>query len=168
MMENCRSQNIAQPEGHRAMKITTRFGEVEYNPENLLHFPEGLIGFENLHDFIVMPNVKEGPLFWIQSVEDPAIAFILTDPTSFFPDYEVLPDRKERQKLGMAEKDPCFALAVVTVDPDRKVMLNLAGPVLFAPGSNRALQVILEGTRYQPRTLLPTVEDVRRMAAEQE
>ena len=66
-------------------KIMTRFGEVEYDPEKTLHFPKGLIGFEDLHEFIVMPNIKEGPLFWIQSVEDPQIAFVLTDPTSFFP-----------------------------------------------------------------------------------
>jgi hypothetical protein len=46
-------------------KIITRFGEIEYDPANTILFPEGLIGFENLRDFIVMPNRKEGPLFWI-------------------------------------------------------------------------------------------------------
>ena len=65
-------------------KINTRFGEVEYDPDNLLHFPTGLIGLPNLHHFIVMPNKKEGPLFWIQSINDPDIAFVLTDPTNFF------------------------------------------------------------------------------------
>ena len=43
-------------------KINTRFGEVEYDPEQTVHFPEGLIGLEGLHNFIVMPNKKEGPL----------------------------------------------------------------------------------------------------------
>jgi len=133
----------------------TRFGEVEYDPENLLHFPEGMIGFEDLRDFIVMPNAKEGPLFWIQSVDDPAVAFVLTDPTGFFPDYAVLPGQNERKKLGMEEHDACFVLSVVTVHPDRQVTLNLAAPVLFLPGSNRALQVIVEGTQYQSRTPLP-------------
>ena len=56
--------------------IKTRFGEVEYDPDNLLHFPAGMIGFPTLHNFVVMPNKKEGPLFWIQSVDDPAIAFV--------------------------------------------------------------------------------------------
>jgi len=137
------------------MKIMTRFGEVEYDPENLLHFPEGLIGFEDLRDFIVMPNAKEGPLFWIQSVDDPAVAFVLTDPSSFFPEYAVLPDRNEQRKLAMGENDECYALSVVTVHPDRQVTLNLAAPVLFSPGSNRAMQVIVEGTQYQSRTPLP-------------
>lgn len=148
-------------------KIVTRFGEIEYQTENLLHFPEGLIGFERLHDFIVMPNEKEGPLFWIQSVEDPQIAFILTDPSNFFLDYQVAPDQQERQKLQLAEDAPCFALTVVSVNPERQISLNLAAPILFAPASNRALQVILEGTQYQSRTPLPTVEEAQQ-AAKQE
>jgi flagellar assembly factor FliW len=139
------------------MKIDTRFGEVEYQPEHLLRFPEGLIGFEDLRDFIVMPNEKEGPLFWIQSVDDPALVFILTDPTNFFTDYAVAPDRDEHRRLGVHEEEDCFVLVVVTVPPDRKITLNLAAPILFAPASRRALQVILEGSQYQIRTPLPVL-----------
>ncbi len=80
-------------------KIETRFGQVEYDPANLLHFPAGLIGFPTLHDFIVMPNKKKGPLFWIQAIDDTEIAFVLTDPTNFFLDYSITPDDTERKQL---------------------------------------------------------------------
>jgi flagellar assembly factor FliW len=136
-------------------KINTRFGEVEYDPENLLHFPAGLIGLPNLRHFIVMPNKKQGPLFWIQSVDEPDIAFVLTDPTNFFLDYLVKPDATERQSLHIDEGDECFVLTVVTVPPDQKITLNLAAPILFAAKTNRAIQVILEGTNYSSRTPLP-------------
>lgn len=136
-------------------KIATRFGEVEYDPANLLLFPAGLIGLPTLHSFIVMPNTKQGPLFWIQSVDDPDIAFVLTDPTNFFPDYEVTPDHAERNSLQIDPEDEYYVLTVVTVPPDQKITLNLAAPVLFAPKSNRAIQVILEKTEYQSRTPLP-------------
>lgn len=136
-------------------KINTRFGEVEYDPANLLHFPAGLIGLPNLRHFIVMPNKKQGPLFWIQSVDDPDIAFVLTDPTSFFLDYLAVPDTSERQSLRIEEDDECFVLCVVTVPPDQNITMNLAAPILFAPKSNRAIQVILEGTNYSYKTPLP-------------
>jgi flagellar assembly factor FliW len=135
--------------------IQSRFGEIKYDPANLVHFIEGLIGFEELHDFIVMPNEKQGPLFWIQSIEDPEVAFVLTDPTNFFVDYKVVPDRREREKLGLSEEDDCFVLSVVTVPPDRKVTLNLMAPILFAPRINRALQVVLEKSSYSTRHPLP-------------
>jgi len=136
-------------------KIQSRFGEIEYQPENLLHFPEGMIGFENLRDFIVMPNEKEGPLFWIQSVDDPQVAFVMTDPSNFFPDYKVAATPAERTKLGIGEEDEVYSLSVVTVPPDRKLTLNLMAPVLYAPSSNRALQTILEKSPYSTRHPLP-------------
>lgn len=136
-------------------KILTRFGEVEYEESNLLNFPAGMIGFPNLHKFVVMPNKKEGPLFWIQSVEDPEIAFVLTDPTNFFLDYAVVPEASERALLGVGENDPCFVLSVVTVPQDLKITINLSAPILYAPTTNRALQIILENTDYKPKTPLP-------------
>lgn len=139
-------------------KIVTRFGEVEYDPENLLLFPAGLIGFPNLRKFVVMPNKKAGPLFWIQSVDDPSFAFVLTDPTNFFLDYLVVPDDGERQHLQIDDNDPCFVLAVVTVPPGQDISLNLAAPILFSPKSNRAIQVILENGQYSSKTSLPQMK----------
>ncbi|MBW1637133.1 MAG: flagellar assembly protein FliW [Deltaproteobacteria bacterium] len=138
-------------------KIDSRFGQVEYNSANLLHFPEGVIGFPSLHDFIIMPNRKKGPLFWIQAVDDGEIAFVLTDPTHFFPDYNIVPDENERKLLHMESEDPCFTLAVVTVPPDQKISLNLAAPILFSPSSNLAVQIILENGDYNSKTFLPAV-----------
>ncbi|AGF79638.1 hypothetical protein UWK_03109 [Desulfocapsa sulfexigens DSM 10523] len=135
--------------------IHTRFGDVEYDPKNLLHFPAGMIGFPTLHDFIVMPNKKEGPLFWIQSIDDPGIAFILTDPTNFFLDYQIKPEESERNALHIDDTDECYTLSVVTVPPDQKITLNLAAPILFSAKTNRAIQVILEKTNYNSRTPLP-------------
>lgn len=136
-------------------KIDTRFGQVEYDPANLLHFPTGLIGFPTLHDFIVMPNKKKGPLFWIQAIDDTEIAFVLTDPTNFFLDYSITPDGTERKQLLIDAEEPCFILSVVTVPPDQKISINLAAPIIFAPSTNRAIQIILEDSSYESKTFLP-------------
>ena len=135
--------------------LHTRFGEVSYEADQILQFPEGLIGLDQLQRFLVMPNRKEGPLFWIQSVDDPDIAFILTDPTNFFLDYAVIPETSERSTLRIEEGDECFVLSVVTVPPDQKITVNLSAPILYAPKSNRAIQIILENTSYKPKTPLP-------------
>lgn len=135
--------------------IDTRFGQVEYDPDQLLHFPAGLVGFPDLRNFIVMPNKKKGPLFWIQSVDDPDIAFVLTDPRNFFLDYGVMPDTSERHMLQIAEEDECFPLAVVTVPKDDPITLNLRAPILFAPNTNRAIQIILDNPELLTKTPLP-------------
>ena len=140
-------------------KIMTRFGEVEYDPENTIYFPEGLVGLEDLHHFIVMPNKKEGPLFWIQCVDNPEFAFVVTDPTNFFLDYGVPePGEEILKRLKAGKDDKLFILAIVTVHPNQEITLNLAAPLFFAPESNRAVQVILENSPYDVRTPLPKVE----------
>ncbi|MGD9949496.1 MAG: flagellar assembly protein FliW [Desulfobulbus sp.] len=128
---------------------------MEYDPSHIIHFPEGLIGLDQLKNFLVMPNQKQGPLFWIQSVDDPAFAFVVTDPTNFFLDYSVVPDAEERHKLEIDENGICFALVIVTVAQNKEITLNLAGPILYAPETRKGMQVILEDSRYDIRTPLP-------------
>ena len=102
-----------------------------------------------------MPNKKSGPLFWIQSVDNADMAFVLTDPTNFFLSYSVKPESSELQSLHISEDDECYVLTVVTVPPDQHITLNLVAPILFAPKTNRAIQIILEGTEYSSKTPLP-------------
>lgn len=146
-------------------RIETRFGIVEYDPDNTLIFPEGLPGFEELRRFLVMPNPSGGPFFWIQSVEDGGVALILTDPTNFFPGYAVKPDAQELAKLGIGEQEEWHALTVVTVREDKSVTMNLAGPVLFAPTTNTAIQVVLQNSTYSSREPLPRVEKAQEKPA---
>lgn len=137
--------------------LRSRFGEIEYDPNNCIHFPEGLIGFEQLRNFIVIPNAKEGPLFWIQSVEDADIAFVVTDPTNFFLDYLVIPEKAEMGKLNIRGPEDCLTLSIVTVTQEKEITLNLAAPLLFSPKTNRAVQIILEDSGYAVKTPLPQV-----------
>lgn len=139
-------------------KIDTRFGQVEYEEHNLLVFPQGLIGLKHLKNFVVMPKTKESPLFWIQSVDDPAMAFVLTNPQDFFTDYAIDIQEEERAGLCIEKEDEVFILTVVTVPPNQEITLNLAAPILFAPKSNKALQIILEANAYSSKTHLPKVE----------
>lgn len=135
--------------------IETRFGTIEYSTENLLHFPAGMIGLPNLRNFIVIPAKKDGPLFWIQNIDEPDYAFILTDPANFFLDYKILPDESEKNSLQIEHEKDCYTLSIVTVPPDQNITVNLAAPILYSPETNRAIQVFLEDNQYQTKTPLP-------------
>ncbi|NLX19667.1 MAG: flagellar assembly protein FliW [Desulfobulbus sp.] len=137
--------------------IQTRFGEIKYDPSHILHFPEGLIGLQRLKNFLVMPNPKKGPLFWIQSVDDPSFAVVVTDPTHFFLDYRVIPDADERKVLGISDEDECFVLVIVSISAQKEITLNLQGPLLYSPATNQAMQVIVEDPRYSTRMPLPEI-----------
>lgn len=135
--------------------LHTRFGEINYNPDKVIHFPEGLIGFEKLRDFIVMPNKNDDVLFCFQSIEEPHIAFLLINPDLFFPDYRVVVSIEAKEKMGIGGGDPYFVLTTITFHQDESITLNLLAPVIYTPKTDRAVQIVLEKSNYQTKTPLP-------------
>ena len=53
-----------------------------------------LFGFDDRVRFIVVSLKRQEPFKWLQSLEDPDLAFLIIDPLYFKPDYvvEVNPD----------------------------------------------------------------------------
>ncbi|MFO7838882.1 MAG: flagellar assembly protein FliW [Desulfosalsimonadaceae bacterium] len=136
--------------------LQTPFGEVRYDPEKVIRFPEGWIGFESLRDFVVMPGGEsEISLYCFQSVEQPHLLFLLIDPACFFPDYQVQPDEGVLEKLGITHQDTYFILTTITFHQDSSVTLNLLAPLVHAPQTQRAVQIVLEGSSYKAKTPLP-------------
>lgn len=135
--------------------LQTSFGEVEYDPNRVVHFPEGLIGFEQLREFVVLPTKQKEILFCLQSVDKADVAFLLINPTLFFPDYQVSPDAHTLQKLLITSSDPYFILTTITFHQDQQVSLNLLAPVIYTPKTDRAVQIVLDGSGYQAKTPLP-------------
>lgn len=135
----------------------TRFGEIDYDESQFITFPRGLLGFESLRKFIVIPAKNNGPLFWIQSLDDAQIAFVVTDPTNFFPNYGLSPESSEREILELEDGQEIFILSIATIGEDKEITLNLMAPILFSPGKNRAIQVIIENCDYKTNHALPKV-----------
>ena len=81
---------------------TTRFGEIELNDEDIIQFPTGLYGFEKETRFVLMPfDEVDCPLEWMQSLINPALAFVVTDPFIFVPDYEPALLDSEKKEIGL-------------------------------------------------------------------
>ena len=135
--------------------VRTRFGDVEYHPDKTVLFPQGLLGFESLREFIVMPTASDDPLVCLQSLEDSQVAFLLVDPCRYFPDYRVSLGGQEAQVLGTEKDEDYCTLTMITVHADQSVTLNLVAPVIYAPRTQRAVQIVLENTDYSVRTPLP-------------
>ncbi len=71
------------------MKLQTKyFGEIDYEPAESIRFPAGMFGFDDEHDFLLLPFEGSGhSMLCLQSIATPALAFILLDPFSLCPSY---------------------------------------------------------------------------------
>ncbi len=129
---------------------TKRFGPIEVSVDQVLEFPEGLIGFPHLHRFVAI-NL-DGPdrwLTWFQSVEEPAVGFVTLDPKAVFPDYNPLFYPKDLAGFDSSSPDNLVVLAVVTVPRDvRKMTANLQAPLVLDPIKRLGKQVIVASTEY--------------------
>jgi flagellar assembly factor FliW len=129
---------------------TTRFGVLEAKEEDLIHFPLGMLGFEDLKEYLLLP-VPDNPVFcWLQAARESALAFLLVDPFVIFKNYEVEIGENHQKYLGITQDAPIVVLAVVTVPPEgvKAMTANLLGPVAINLGAKKGLQLVLEGTRY--------------------
>src|SRR5690606_26559692 len=68
---------------------TARFGSIEVDEERIIHFAKGVPGFEHVRQFVLVTPNEESPFSILQSVDEPGLAFVVTSPLWFRPDYRV-------------------------------------------------------------------------------
>lgn len=129
---------------------TTRFGEITVAADKIITFPKGLLGFEHCQRYCLIVDEQTAPLVCMQSMEDPALAFVVVDPRAFYPDYKVEIDPNEIAELEVDDVNDITTWVVVTVPEDvMRLSVNLQGPLLLNIRNNRAKQVVLTRSPYK-------------------
>ena len=132
---------------------STRFGEIEYDDERVISMPQGIIGFGNQKKYILLQPDDDALFFWLQALDDPSLAFVITNPRHFIPGYEVNLTDDEREFLKVKKEEEIGVWVIVTVpegDP-RGISANMLAPVILHYPTSRAWQVVLEDVDYDIR-----------------
>jgi flagellar assembly factor FliW len=130
--------------------LSSRFGKLAVEDDRIMTFPNGLLGFPDYTRFALIQTNAENYFFWLQSVDDANLAFVVTDPAIFFKDYEV-PIREETQaELQLA--DPSLAqVFVICNKADDWLTGNLLGPLVVNAANKLAQQVVLTDKKWTTR-----------------
>jgi flagellar assembly factor FliW len=147
-----------------ALKInTSRFGEVEIKEGDMISLPEGLIGFPELNQFILLDHDNDSPFKWLQSTSDPAMAFIVISPLSFRPDYMVEVTEEEVATLKLTNPNEAVISVIVTIPMDpKKMSANLKAPLVFNLSNRLGKQVVLKDPQYQTKHFI--MEEMKRFS----
>ena len=129
---------------------TTRFGRLSVDDERIIELPTGLLGFPNHTRFALIQTSEENYFFWLQAVEDPSLAFVVTDPSIFFKDYDV-PIREETQSEIELTDLAHAQVFVICNRVDDWLTGNLLGPILVNAQNRRACQVVLTEKKWTTR-----------------
>jgi len=129
---------------------TTRFGRIEVDEEAVITFLQGLFGFEERRRFVVLCLDEKSPFRWLQSLEDPSLAFVVIEPRHFMPDYAPTISDADVEALGLEADTPYLTFVIVTIPPGKpeEMTANLMGPIIINAATRIAHQVIVEDEDY--------------------
>lgn len=128
---------------------TSRFGKIDFKEEDVLFLPKGILGFSQLSKYVIVEKSEYDPFKWFQSVEDSDVAFVIVDPTLFFPNYKLEVNEKELEELNFQQMKELITYVIVTVPPDPSQMsADLLGPVVINSKKRIAKQVVMPTSPY--------------------
>ena len=107
-----------------------------------IRFPQGLPGFEKCRGFVLMASETLGPLQCLKATEGPAASFLVIDPRRVLTDYRCDLSQIDRARLGVAEEDTLLWLALVTIELDGTIAVNLRAPIVINPAAMVGHQVV--------------------------
>ncbi len=137
------------------MVQTTRFGEIEVDDSRVITFDKGLLGFPAYTRYVLLQLSEESFFYWLQSVDIPDLAFVVTDPRSFVSSYRVPFKQEDMDELGLASLDDAEVFVIVNRH-DGMLTGNLQGPLVVNVISRTGQQLVLSDKRFTTR--VPLVE----------
>lgn len=132
------------------MKILTKaFGEIEILEKQKIFFKEGIFGFEDIHEYVLLDTQENSPFYWLQSEKIPEIAFVIINPSTVESDYKCDIDPKYLKELEISNDEEILIFSIVTIQEDPKdITVNLLGPIIINKKTHKAKQIINQNDKY--------------------
>lgn len=139
------------------MQIKSRiFGEIGIDDDKILTFEKGIIGFENYKRYtLLFDSEKEAQkgIMWLQSVDEPGLAFPVVDPTHIYEGYNPIVEDEWLSPIGHFDtEEELYVLCVLTVPSDiTQTTANLKAPLIMNTTTRRGCQLIVNNEDYEVR-----------------
>jgi flagellar assembly factor FliW len=130
-------------EENRKIIIGTRMGDLPIEPERVIRFPRGLIGFEGRKEFVLLQIREDSPFLLLQSTEEAGVGLLLADPFTFMEKYVIKIGSAEEKVLETKEIRDLAVLVTVSIPEGRPELttLNLSGPIVINSRRRVGIQV---------------------------
>jgi len=141
---------MAQP---KKMKVkSARFGLLEVPENSMIHIPQGILGFPKSSRYVILEHAENVPVKWLQSADEPEVAFPIADPLIFFPDYFLQVKKEELSGLEIEDIDDLVIYVILSLrSAPEEMSANLQGPILINTKNRRARQIVLKDGHYHAR-----------------
>jgi flagellar assembly factor FliW len=125
-------------------------GRLSAPEEHLITFPAGLPGYPQERRYALIANRLKPPFYFLQCVDNPALAFVVADPVALFPDFLAKSGPVDLQDLQAQSPEDLEVLVILTFPPGRprEITANLISPLLINPGRRLGKQIFIDKPLY--------------------
>lgn len=138
------------------MKLETKYlGGVEVDETKVIHFPNGLPGFPEENQFIILDLPNNTAFQLLQSTTTSSLAFVITNPYIFYKDYQLKLENDLLETLRINEEADVAVFTIVTLNkPFSNSTMNLRAPIIINSKDLIGKQYILNDNTYSSRAVL--------------
>ncbi len=128
---------------------TKRFGDLNIEEQDIITMIGGLPGFEDNTKYVLLDHDDKSPYKWLQSLENPELAFVVMEPFIFFEDYQFELSQNDIRELEVARPEDVAVLVILVIPEDpRKMTANIKAPLVLNMTKMKGKQVILNNDAY--------------------
>ncbi len=142
------------------MKVqTTRFGTIDVAEEDVVTLAEGMLGFSEDTRFTLVPDELGEPFLWMQSMEEPSLAFVVIEPSRVLTEYHFSVKKDQIKALKTDDVEDLQVYVIVTMASSvLDVTVNLQGPIVINKHTQVGQQIVLNDPKFSTRHPLFTDE----------
>ena len=129
---------------------TSRFGQLEVNPDRFITFQDGILGFPKQREYALIQTGVGSGFYWLQSVSTEELAFVVCDPRLFVADYQVAVKLDDLECIGLQDSNDAQVFIIVN-KVDDMLTGNFQGPLVVNVVNRKARQLVLSDRRYSTR-----------------
>lgn len=132
---------------------TSRFGTIGVTTEDILTFPEGLLGFSDLNRFVLLDDPTDEIFAWLQSCEEPSIAFPVLEPELFMDNFSMNLTKSDLKGLNVESTGQSLrSFCIITIPEDPTQMTaNVKAPVVINVKDKMGRQCVLQDNKLEIR-----------------
>ena len=127
-------------------------GDLEVTDDVVMSFLAPLWGFPRHGEFALLPAARDG-LWWLQSMSDGGVTFLLADPFVLDAEYGVDLGETERAALHIEQPSDALGLVMLTLPAaaSDQATGNFRAPLVFNVGRRVAMQVVSRDDTHELR-----------------
>ena len=133
------------------IKVKTKnFGSIEVEEEKVIKFKNQILGFDDYNKFTIIDSLDDEVFYWLQSIEEEELSFMMVNPFDFVDNYEIDLLDKELDLIDASEKSELYVYTLVVANKG-KIRTNLKAPIVINQDNKKAGQFVLRKeypTRY--------------------